>query len=146
MVTQVDSLKLDSRLKVDTFLVQELKLSTLLLMNDARYPWLILVPRVLSSSGDFVSEVFNLAEDQLLELHREIKLCAQFLKAEYKPVKINVANLGNLVRQLHVHIVARHEDDYAWPGPVWGKGKGMPYETKLLDNFIDKLQNYLLEP
>ena len=112
--------KLDERLDNDTVFVQDLKLSRLLIMNDSRYLWLILVPRVSFN----ISELFELSDEEFSELHREIKICSEFLNKEYNPTKINVASLGNVVKQMHIHIVARYENDETWPAPVWGKGKG----------------------
>jgi diadenosine tetraphosphate (Ap4A) HIT family hydrolase len=93
-----------------------------LLMNDSRWPWLILVPR----QGGAV-EIMDLGRSDRAELMEEAALASAWLKAHAKAVKINVAALGNVVRQLHVHVVARRAGDPAWPGPVWGFGAAVPY-------------------
>lgn len=108
---------LDPRLQADTHRVAEWPLSSLLLMDDARYPWAILVPRIAGAS-----EWFDLtAADQALLSRETLSLAAQ-MKALTGARKMNVAALGNMVAQLHVHIVARFDGDAAWPGPVWGVG------------------------
>lgn len=113
---------LDPRLRNDTLPLGHLPLSQLLLMNDQQYPWLILVPERAA-----VSELFELAEADRQQLMHEISAVAALLARLTRPTKINVATLGNIVRQLHVHIVARREGDAAWPGPVWGKLPPRPY-------------------
>ena len=114
--------ELDPRLAADTENIGMLGLSRVLLMRDARYPWLILVP----AQPDLV-EISDLsAADQTL-LMTEITAVGEALADLYQPEKINTGALGNIGRQLHVHIVARHTGDPAWPGPVWGVGEAQPY-------------------
>lgn len=135
----LDKFKLDERLEKDTFFVKDLKLSRLLIMNDSRYPRLILVPRVFFNKEP-ITELFELEDEQLLELQREVKIYSEFLKQEFQATKINVASLGNVVKQLHIHIVARYENDETWPAPVWGKGKASYYNDAELAEFSQKLQ------
>jgi diadenosine tetraphosphate (Ap4A) HIT family hydrolase len=113
---------LDSRLLADTFPVGELTLCRVLLMNDSRFPWLILVPR-----REKLSELHDLAPAERAVLIEEATFAGERLKALTGAKKINSAALGNMVAQLHVHVVARFEGDPAWPGPVWGVGKAEPY-------------------
>lgn len=113
---------LDPRLAADCGLVGDLALSRVLLMNDSRYDWLILVPRQPGAV-----ELTDLEEAAHLVLTREIRAVSRALQQHAAPLKINVAALGNMVRQLHVHIVARRGDDAAWPGPVWGVGVATPH-------------------
>ena len=108
---------LDSRLEADTFPVGELKLSRVLLMNDARFPWVILVPR-----RDGLREIIDLEPKDRATLYREIESVSEAMQRLFKPTKLNVAALGNMVAQLHVHIIARFDNDAAWPKPVWGVG------------------------
>ena len=108
--------RLDKRLAQDCLLLGELPLCQLLLMNDQQYPWFILVPRVAG-----VEELFELNDQQLLQLNRESVQLSAFLSEQFQADKMNVAALGNIVRQLHIHHVVRYESDPAWPGPVWGK-------------------------
>jgi diadenosine tetraphosphate (Ap4A) HIT family hydrolase len=113
---------LDPRLAADTVAVGDLALSRVLLMDDARFPWLILVPR---RSG--LSEVTDLDGADAAALWDEIRLAAGVMRDLAKPDKVNVAALGNVVAQLHVHVVGRFRSDPAWPGPVWGFGTRTPY-------------------
>jgi len=116
---------LDPRLEQDTILIGEFPLSNVLLMNDARYPWVILVPRVTG-----VTEVFQLNNEQQQQLLIETNFVAKALKNLVQADKMNTAALGNVVSQLHIHHIARYQSDEAWPGPVWGKGKAIPYSEQ----------------
>jgi len=118
---------LDPRLQADTHHIAMLPLCELRLMDDARYPWLILVPR----RGGMV-EVTDLSDDEQRELWREANQGATALRAAAPCDKLNLGALGNIVRQLHLHVVARVEGDAAWPGPVWGSGATMPYAAEAL--------------
>ena len=114
--------ELDPRLAQDTIAIGDFPLSRVLLMNDTRYPWLILVPRVKG-----VTETFQLDDQQQLQLMNESNCVAERLKALVHADKMNVAALGNVVSQLHIHHVARFIDDETWPAPVWGKGQAIEY-------------------
>lgn len=124
---------LHPRLTADTAPVTDWALSRVLLMNDARYAWLVLVPR----RHDAV-ELFDLSEPDRRVLIEEIARAGRILKAVSGAMKINVGALGNLVPQLHVHVVARHFGDPAWPGPVWGHGAAVPYALSERDALIAK--------
>ena len=113
---------LDPRLQADTLLVGNLGLSRLLLMNDSRYPWLVLVPRRPN-----LVEISDLAADDRRLLMDEISNCGLVLQRHSGAHKMNVGAIGNLVPQLHVHVVARFTHDEAWPHPVWGRGARVPY-------------------
>ena len=115
---------LDSRLAADTEPVLDLPLCSLRLMNDARWPWLILVPQVSDAA-----ELHDLGKADQAALWREMVMAGRALKAVTGCEKINTGALGNIVRQLHVHVVARNPGDPAWPGPVWGRGPRVPYKT-----------------
>ena len=106
----------------DTSLICSLDVCDVLLMDDSRYPWLILVPRV-----DDLRELHEVAPDTATVLWREIRQCALLLEQHTGAFKMNVAALGNMVPQLHIHIIARFESDPTWPGPVWGVGEPQPY-------------------
>ncbi|MDX9713975.1 MAG: HIT family protein [Dissulfurispiraceae bacterium] len=114
--------ELNERLKQDTFEVARLQLSKVLLMNDMTVPWLILVPQ---RSG--IRELHQLEQKDLTVLVEETALVSGLMEKEFSPDKINVASLGNIVAQLHVHIVARFSNDRAWPGPVWGAAGAEQY-------------------
>lgn len=117
-----DGFTLHPRLAADTLAVTDLPLCRALLMGNRLFPWLILVPR----RPDAV-ELHRLAPADRRQLMEEIALASRVLEAEVAPDKLNVGALGNMVPQLHVHIVARRRDDPAWPGPVWGSGHAAPY-------------------
>ena len=117
-----DAFTLDPRLAADTHQVGEFALSRVLLMDDARFPWLILVPR-----RDGLRELIELSRDEQYALLDEINRCSHVLHALFKPDKLNVAALGNVVAQLHVHVIARHKGDAVWPRPVWGLGEREPF-------------------
>ena len=133
---------LDARLAADTTFVADWSLSRVLLMNDRRFPWVILVPR---RAG--VSEIFDLDESVRAVLMGEIARAAEKLKAWARAHggcdKINVGSLGNMVPQLHIHIVARSTTDCAWPGPVWGVGQAVPYGAEELALVITELSGAL---
>jgi len=138
MLSDATTFGLDSRLEADTFFVGDLSLSRVLLMNDSRYPWLILVPRVAG-----VVEWHELSESHQQELLTEQIKAATILQASTGAYKMNVAALGNMVCQLHVHVIARFESDQAWPGPVWGVGSGRPYDPPIAQGFIAELRSAL---
>jgi diadenosine tetraphosphate (Ap4A) HIT family hydrolase len=129
---------LDPRLAADTLDVGDLSLSRALLMNDARFPWLILVPR---RAG--LTEIFDLDRAQRGVLMDEIALASNALHALSNVDKINVGALGNIVRQLHVHIVGRKIGDAAWPGPVWGGGAAQRYDEGAGAELIERIRRGL---
>ena len=112
---------LDTRLAADSVLIADGPLSQIRLMNDDRFPWVVLVPRVPNAS-----EWIDLDGAQQRLLLAEINQISQHLKHKPNVSKINIGALGNIVRQLHLHVVARTEGDAAWPGPVWGSGAAVP--------------------
>lgn len=124
---------LDPRLAADTLPVGDLALSSVLLMNDARFPWLILVPRRESAS-----EFTDLSAADSEALMAEIRLATGVMLELAKPDKVNVGALGNMVPQLHIHVVGRFRSDPAWPGPVWGHGARMPYPSHAAASLADR--------
>ena len=116
---------LDSRLQQDTLVLGDFPLCRLLLSLDANYPWFILVPR-----QEGASEVFDLDAEQQQQLWQETSLLAEHLKASLGADKMNVATLGNVVSQLHMHVIARFKSDVAWPAPVWGKVAAVAYKEQ----------------
>jgi len=126
---------LDQRLQQDTLLLGDFPLCRLLLMNDANYPWFILVPR-----RDEVSELFQLDAQEQQQLWRESTELAEVLKDTFKADKMNVATLGNVVSQLHMHVIVRRKDDPAWPAPVWGKHPARPYSDEQVAALRSKLR------
>ena len=129
---------LDERLARDTLLVGDLPFSRVLLMNDSRWPWLILVPR-----HPGLVELTDLAAADRATLVEEAARAAAFLNAHAKADKINVGALGNIVRQLHVHVVARRVGDAAWPGPVWGSGAPLRYDVRKANELAGDLARRL---
>lgn len=129
---------LDPRLAADTRPVARWGLSDVLLMNDARFPWVILVPRIAG-----VTDWFDLAEGERTTLLNEMLALGKAMQTLFNAEKINTAALGNVVSQLHVHVVARYARDAAWPAPTWGFGKAEPYESEALINILDRLSREL---
>jgi diadenosine tetraphosphate (Ap4A) HIT family hydrolase len=113
---------LDPRLAGDTRPVGDLPLCSVLLLDDARFPWLVLVPRRRGAS-----ELTDLADEDAATLMGELRVATRVMLALAQPDKVNVGALGNVVPQLHVHVVGRFRSDPAWPGPVWGHGTRQPY-------------------
>jgi diadenosine tetraphosphate (Ap4A) HIT family hydrolase len=117
-----NAFELDPRLVADTHRIGDLALSRVLLFDDARFPWLVLVPRLPG-----LRDLIDLARDDQHRLLDEVNRCAHVLHALDRPHKLNIAALGNVVPQLHVHIIARFRSDAVWPRPVWGQTPPTPY-------------------
>jgi len=130
--------QLHPQLEADTHAVASLGLSELRLMNDARYPWLILVPRVPGAT-----ELVDLDTPARHALLDEIDAASRMLRTLFAPHKLNVAALGNVVPQLHVHVIARFADDDAWPRPVWGAHPALPYAPDALEARLQALRDTL---
>lgn len=133
-----DRFTLDPRLAADSVPVAALDLCDLRLMNDARFAWLLLVPRQAARA-----EVDDLPETDQALLWQEVRRAARALRAVAPCDKLNLGALGNIVRQLHVHVVARREGDAAWPGPVWGSGTAQPYAAEAMAERIAALRGQL---
>lgn len=130
--------ELHSQLAQDCVLLGRFPLCRVLLMNDANYPWCILVP-----DRDGVTEIYELEDTDQLRLIRESSLIASRMAAEFGAHKMNVAALGNAVPQLHVHHIVRYRDDPAWPGPVWGKVPARPYAPAALQQATARIRDCL---
>jgi diadenosine tetraphosphate (Ap4A) HIT family hydrolase len=126
---------LHPQLAADTVPVGDLPLSRVLLANDANYPWLILVPR-----RPALTEIIDLEENAQIQLLGEIAAASQALKDLTACDKLNTAALGNVVAQLHVHVIARSRSDAAWPKPVWGAAAPKIYEPAMRDALIADLR------
>jgi diadenosine tetraphosphate (Ap4A) HIT family hydrolase len=135
---------LDPRLAADTITLGDTSLSRVLLMNDARFPWLILVPRRAD-----LAEIVDLASSERAALMEEVAFVSAALSKYPGVEKINIGALGNIVRQLHIHIVGRSAADAAWPGPVWGFGARQLYDASTLERtsqeFVVALGRILLD-
>ncbi len=125
-------------LAADCLPVGQLPLCQLLLMNDARYPWLILVPRLPG-----LRELFEVPVPERTQLFNEIDQVSQTLLHLFEPDKLNVAALGNQVPQLHLHLIARFHQDAAWPQPIWGRGAPQPYNEAQAQARLQALQQRL---
>jgi diadenosine tetraphosphate (Ap4A) HIT family hydrolase len=126
---------LDPQLERDTVAVGDMPLSRVLVMNDASFPWLIAVPRRAGAV-----EIFDLGEAERTQMMSELALLAQLLKDLTDCDKINIAAIGNVVSQLHIHVVARRRDDPLWPRPVWGAQPPRPYEAAERDRLIQAIR------
>ncbi len=130
--------QLHPRLQQDCITLGQFNLSQLLLCNDSQYPWFILVPQ-----RPDISEIFQLsAIDQQL-LQQESSLLAKVLASLYKADKMNIAAIGNIVPQLHIHHIVRYKTDIAWPAPVWGKYDAAPYNKEQQQKVIVQIKNIL---
>ncbi|WP_305804729.1 HIT family protein [Stenotrophomonas sp. YIM B06876] len=124
--------EVDSRLAADSVFIADGPLSQIRLMNDARFPWIVLVPR-----ANGASEWIDLDGAQQRLLLAEINQVSQHLKQKPGVTKLNIGALGNIVPQLHVHVVGRHPEDAAWPGPVWGSGAAQRFDADVLAERVE---------
>ena len=129
---------LHTQLAADTLPVGDFPLCRLLLMNDAQYPWCILVPRIAGAK-----ELHRLDDAEQLQVLRESVALSRAMELLFKPHKMNLAALGNMVPQLHLHHIARYKGDPAWPAPVWGRHPALAYEPGVADERIRQLQQAL---
>ena len=130
---------LDQKLADDSIFVADWPLSQLRLINDSRFPWLVLVPRVSN-----IEEIFQLSNEDQQQLLQESSQLATMLSASFRADKLNVAALGNVVRQLHVHHIVRYVDDCCYPSPVWGVGEAVPYTDAELQKRLEVLLSVLV--
>lgn len=126
--------ELDKKLAADTLEIADWPLCKVLLMNDCQYPWIILVPRVAG-----LREIYQLSDSQQVQFNAESVALGEWLMAAFDGYKLNVAALGNVVSQLHIHHVVRFESDAAWPAPVWGKFPAKPYSDVNLVEVRERL-------
>lgn len=126
--------RLHPRLASDGIFIADLPVSRLLLMNDSRYPWCILVPR-----REELIEIYELDSAGQAQLWQESAVLGKAMMETFAGDKLNIAALGNLVPQLHIHHVVRYRDDAAWPGPVWGVGESVAYRPRQLDEVRARL-------
>lgn len=131
----MEEFPLDPQLEKDCIVLGDLPLCRVLLMNDASYPWCILVPRVTE-----IEELFQLVDELQIQVALESGILSRYMNDTLEVDKMNVAALGNKVRQLHIHHVARKQNDAAWPEPVWGKVPARPYSENELAEMREKFQ------
>lgn len=132
------SFKLDPQIEADSIFVCDGPLSQIRLHKNAAFPWLMLMPR-----QNDLREIIDLAVADQETLLREVRLVAETVKDIYNPTKLNIANLGNVVAQLHVHIIARFSSDPCWPGPVWGGNASAEYTAEELEETVQKIKQSL---
>lgn len=131
--------ELHPQLAADTVPVHELTLSSLRLMNVAELPWLVLIPR-----REGTVDLVDLADEDQQQLMREISYVGKIVREEFTAHKLNIASLGNVVPQLHVHIVVRYTHDSAWPKPVWGNIAMDTYTPQELTRMTEKLRSVIV--
>ncbi|MDQ7003971.1 MAG: HIT domain-containing protein [Ghiorsea sp.] len=129
---------LHPQLKKDCFILGRFELCLLLLINDNQYPWFILVPQ-----RENISEIHQLSENEQQQLMRESSLLGKTIETAFHADKINIAALGNMVPQLHIHHIVRYKDDAAWPKPVWGCLPASAYTQEELSIVIQHIQSHL---
>ncbi len=127
-------IKLHPQLKKDCFVLGEFKLCSLLLLNDSNYPWFILLP-----NQENISEAHQLSTANQQQLQAESIYFSQCLEQVFTPDKLNIATLGNVVPQLHIHHIARFVSDACWPAPVWGAVRPIPYQNSELKTINNQL-------
>lgn len=139
------AIKLDYRLEQDCIKLGTINNSLLLLMNNSLIPWLILIPTNFfdSDTGIVIDEFDLLPFDQQTCHLKNINQLSAFLRKHYQVDKINIASIGNVVRQLHLHIVGRSINDYCWPDVVWGNNKHTPWQEQQLKELIENLENFI---
>jgi diadenosine tetraphosphate (Ap4A) HIT family hydrolase len=133
-----DGWALHPQLARDTVELGDLALSRVLIIKDANYPWLLLVPRRRNAV-----EIIDLDEVEQAQLMVEIARVSRALKSVTQCDKLNIAALGNAVPQLHVHAIARRKSDKAWPKPVWGAAEPLAHDAAELDRFMHAMRNKL---
>tara|TARA_R110002094_G_scaffold175096_1_gene155656 strand:- start:1 stop:432 length:432 start_codon:yes stop_codon:yes gene_type:complete len=134
-----ENFQLHPQLANDCFVIADLPLSQLLLCNDSAYPWFILVPKV-----DDIQDVYQLDWQQQQQLLNESSMLSEILMQEFNGDKMNVAALGNVVPQLHMHHIVRFKNDACWPKPIWGQQALTPYSDEALEGIKQRILPKLL--
>jgi len=127
---------IDSQLKQTSYPLTSLNVCDLRLVDDQRWPWLLIIPRVAHAV-----ELIDVSPDLRAQVWLEIDHVGRVMRDQFSPHKLNIAALGNQVRQLHVHCIARFPEDEAWPNPVWGVGDSVPYDSDLLSSRLNALRD-----
>lgn len=127
----------DPELEKNSFFIADLELSRLYVKDDKENPWFVLVPRKSRAE-----ELIDLTHEEQCMLMEEVSIVSEFLKKYYRPYKINIGSLGNIVRQLHVHIIARYELDRSWPQALWGSAPVDHFEQFELENIKSNFQEF----
>jgi len=130
---------IDPQLTQSSYPLASLAVCDLRLVDDSRWPWILLIPRV-----PHTVELIDLTPELRTQVRQEVDHVSRVLRDQLAPDKLNIAALGNQVRQLHIHVIARYRDDAAWPKPVWGIGDGLPYESDALNARLSALRQALI--
>jgi len=138
-------IKLDPQLEQDCINLGTINQNVLLLMNNSLIPWLILIPTNSfdNTTGNVIDEFDLLPFEQQTSLLEQINQLSAFLRKYFQIDKINIASIGNVVRQLHLHIVGRSSNDYCWPDVVWGNNKKCPWQEQQVAELIEKLEKFI---
>ena len=128
----------DPVIEQNSIFIRDLGLSTVYLKNDKENPWFILVPRKAGAV-----ELIDLNHEEQTMLMEEITIVSEFLKSHYRPYKMNVGSLGNIVTQLHIHIIARNPNDRAWPGPIWGTPTTQEFDFNEVENIKSNFSEFI---
>ncbi len=131
--------ELHHQLSADTYFICDLPLCRAVLMNESQFPWVILIPRIIGAT-----EQYKLSQSERTQLDKESTLVSASLMNIFEADKMNIAALGNMVPQLHIHHVARNKSDNAWPNPVWGNFTPEPYSETDATSLIERLKQHLL--
>ena len=134
----ITNFAVDPVIAQNSIFIKNLGLSALYLKNDKENPWFVLVPRKLNAV-----ELIDLNHEEQTMLMEELTIVSEFLKSHYRPHKMNVGALGNIVQQLHVHVIARYPADRAWPGPIWGTPTTMEFDQTELENIKSNFTEFL---
>lgn len=133
----MSNFSLHPQLEKDCFILGKLELCHILLLNNSLVPWFILVPET------DIAEFHKLDQKQQQQILSEINLISSFIEDNFEITKINTATIGNIVRQMHIHIIGRHENDYCWPGVVWGRSEKQAYEQSVVDEIRSTMKQWL---
>lgn len=128
----------DPVIENNSVFIKNLQLSALYLKNDKETPWFVLVPRKVNAT-----EIIDLTHEDQTVLMEEVTIVSEFLKTYYQPYKMNIGSLGNIVRQLHIHVIARYANDRAWPGPIWGHSTTMEFDQNELENIKSNFLDFI---
>jgi diadenosine tetraphosphate (Ap4A) HIT family hydrolase len=134
----MNSFVIDPELEKNSYLIADLELSKLYVKNDKENPWFVLVPRKFRAF-----ELVDLTHEEQCMLMEEVTIVSDFLKNYYRPTKINIGSLGNIVRQLHIHVLARYDNDRAWPQALWGTTPNLFFEQVELENIKLNFQEFI---
>jgi diadenosine tetraphosphate (Ap4A) HIT family hydrolase len=138
MNININKFEVDPVIEKNSIFIKHMGISALYLKNDKENPWFVLVPRKLKAT-----ELIDLTHEEQTLLMEEITIVSEFLKSHYRPYKLNVGSLGNIVQQLHIHVIARYNTDRAWPGPIWGTPTTQEFDELELENIKSNFYEFI---